>query len=345
MISLVVINYRSADLAIEAVRSARAATASPLQTIIVDNSCDEREAGRLRGHSDHLIVSDRNRGYGGAANDARRMCEGDVLIIANPDVIFGAAAIDKLAAELKGGVAAAGPALYWDDAFSWLLPPSDLVTTREKFDEAIASRSMVWARARDRRRTRRRIHFWSLRETTPMRAISGAVMAFRTADFDEAGGFDERFPLYFEENDLLRRLSARGKGIVYVPAAQCRHVYNQSAGSERARAAELYAYSEAAYLEKWSGKSIAKVLKAVERPARAAAARRADGPIDVPFENVIVEATPLGSFATAAGHRPVGRTVDIPAEVWEAYRSDVLYVRVVEATTGRPLANYVRYRS
>ena len=41
--------------------------------------------------------------------------------------------------------------------------------------------------------------------------LSGAVLAVRAADLDRAGGFDERFPLYFEETDFLRRI-AEGPG-------------------------------------------------------------------------------------------------------------------------------------
>jgi GT2 family glycosyltransferase len=345
MISLIVVNYRSASLAAAAIRSARATTARDMQVIVVDNSSDPSEAALLRDHADELIISDRNRGYGGAVNDARPRCKGSTLIVANADVVFGAGAIDSLVDAMTGDVAAAGPALYWDDAFSWLLPPSELVTTAEKLDEAIASRSGPWALWRNRARARARIRFWSLTDVTPIPAISGAVMAIRASDFDAVKGFDERFPLYFEETDLLRRLARLRRRIVYVPQSRCRHIYNQSAGSDRERAARLYARSEAEYLEKWSGRTAARLIKALERPTRPVPSPPAEGPIEIPEGDTIVEASPLASFWTAAGHVPTGSRVDVPAEVWEAYRSDVLYLRVLDRLTGRVLANYARYRS
>ena len=116
-------------------------------------------------------------------------------------------------------------------------------------DRAIASRWRAWADRRDRRRFRARLAFWELERTTRVRAISGAVMAIRASAFDDAGGFDERFRLYFEENDFFRRVPGE---IAYVPAARCRHLYNQSAAGS-AEAAALYARSEAAYLRKWGG--------------------------------------------------------------------------------------------
>ena len=58
MLSLLVVNYRSAALAIDAIRSARAATTDELQVVVVDNSCDAAEADALRPHADVLLVSD-----------------------------------------------------------------------------------------------------------------------------------------------------------------------------------------------------------------------------------------------------------------------------------------------
>jgi N-acetylglucosaminyl-diphospho-decaprenol L-rhamnosyltransferase len=219
MISLLVVNYRAAALAAEAIRTARMSTSEQLQVVVVDNSCDEAEAAALQGVADMLVVSDTNRGYAGAINLGRPKCEGATIVVANPDVTFAAGAIDYLHAALGGRTAVAGPALFWDDAHEWHLPPADRSTSLEKLDEVLASRSRAWFEQRDRRRFRRRVAFWSLSETTHVETLSGAVMAIRAADFDDLGGFDERFRLYFEETDFLRRSIAHHRRVAYVPAA------------------------------------------------------------------------------------------------------------------------------
>jgi GT2 family glycosyltransferase len=114
MISLLVVNYRSSALAVEAIRSARMATLQPLQVVVVDNSCDEREDAALRPHCDVLVVSPVNRGYAGAINDGRRRCDGEVIVVSNPDVKYGERSIDTLAGALDSRTTIAGPALYWD---------------------------------------------------------------------------------------------------------------------------------------------------------------------------------------------------------------------------------------
>ena len=346
MITLVVVNYRSARLAADAVRSARATTAAPLHIVIVDNSCDAAEADALRSLADFLLVAPNNLGYAGAINAARPHCRGDIAILANPDVVFFDGAIDRLTSTLADpGVAVAGPALYWDDAGQWILPPSDLQTLWGKIDEVLASRLAWWRAQRSRRRLRRRLAFWALDQPKRVPAISGAVMAIRLRDFDAVGGFDERFALYFEETDFLRRIAKKGRGVVYVPAARCRHLYNQSAGADAARAAALYAASEAAFFSKWYGEGIYRALTALERISSQPEYPRCSEPLVLPAGGLLVEASPHHSFDQAAGSFPAANRVLLPPDVANAYRGDALYLRAVDPATARVVLACVRYRT
>jgi GT2 family glycosyltransferase len=325
-ISLLVINYRSSALAADAIATARAASSRPLQTIVVDNSVDAAEADALRGIADTLIVSSRNVGYGAGINAGRRVCDGEVIVVSNPDVRFSEKSVDRL---VDADAAVAGPALFWDDAHRWMLPPAELHTKWAVISRAAASRSRTWARRRGRKRFLDRVAFWSLDRTVAVEALSGAVMAIRASAFDAAGGFDERFPLYFEENDFLRRV--RG-GIVYVPSASCRHLYNQSAAGSP-EAASLYARSEMLYLRKWGG-AFAKRFEARLQPAAADGGDSGDS---------VLEASPLPTFETAAGR--FGDDVsDISEDIWSTYRGDVLYLRAVDRQSGRVLRSWTKAR-
>jgi len=334
-ISLLVINFHSASLAADAIRTARAASSGPLQTVVVDNSDDPAEVEALRAIADVVIAAPRNLGYAGGINAGRRSCDGEVIVVSNPDVRFGDAAIDRLA---DVGAAVAGPALFWDEAHRWMLPPADLQTRSEVIDRVIASRSRTWAGRRDRRRFAARVAFWSLDKPTRVRALSGAVMAVRAGALEAAGGFDERFALYFEENDFLRRV--RGD-VVYVPAARCRHLYNQSAAGS-SEAAALYAQSELRYLRKWGG-HFAKRFEQ-HRPDFSAKSRMGESVLPFDRDGVVIEASPLASFETAAGHFG-NDVVDVPDEIWSTYRGEVLYLRAVDRRSGRVLHSWAKARS
>jgi N-acetylglucosaminyl-diphospho-decaprenol L-rhamnosyltransferase len=337
MISLLVVNYRSAAFAAEAIRTARASTSSPLQVVVVDNSCDDAEARALEGHADRLIISSTNRGYAGAINDGRKVCEGESIVVTNPDVTFAPHAIDELHDALRGA-AVAGPALFWDDAHTWMLPPGDASTAPQKLDEVLASRSRAWFEQRDRRRFLQRVAFWSLTETTRTDMLSGAVLAIRTKDFDELEGFDERFPLYFEETDFLRRVRAARRHIAYVPRARCRHLYNQSASQVASEAAAHFAKSEMRYLEKWNGPFVARTLKKLERPMRGYDATQGDA-IDLDRDDLVIEASPHPAFSTAAGHFPLQRRITLPPEVRHSIKAD-FWIRAVVRATGEVIATY-----
>jgi N-acetylglucosaminyl-diphospho-decaprenol L-rhamnosyltransferase len=337
MISLLVVNYRSAALAAEAIRTARAASSEPLQVVVVDNS---READALRPHADVVIASSTNRGYAGGINDGRPACKGEVIVACNPDVTFAAGAIDELAAELARGAAVAGPALFWDEAHTWLLPPADLHTGRDKLDEVLAGRSAKWAAQRDRRRFRRRLAFWAATSTRDVDALSGAVLAIRTDAFDVLGGFDERFALYFEETDFLRRAGEQRMRIAYVPFARCRHLYNQSAGQVAEEAAARYAESELRYLEKWNGPFAARLLKKLERPFSPPRGEKVpEGRMRGSF---ILEASPLPNFDTAAGRISSEPDLTLPQDVRSAWRGGPLYLRAL--TTGGDVVATVEWR-
>jgi N-acetylglucosaminyl-diphospho-decaprenol L-rhamnosyltransferase len=338
MISLLIVNYRSAALAAEAIRTARASTSEPLQIVVVDNSCDRAEADALRDQADALIVADTNRGYAGGINLGRHACDGETIVVSNPDITFAPAALDHLHGALTRA-AVAGPTFFWDEAHEWMLPPGDLNSGPEKLDEVLASRSHVWREQRDRRRFLRRVAFWSQQSTMQVRMLSGAVMAIRAADFDRVGGFDERFPLYFEESDFLRRIAALRQRITYVPAARCRHLFNQSAAQVAGEAAARYAQSEMRYLEKWNGPFVARTLKKLERPLPPFAAKPTRLPVVIDRDDVVIEASPLATFSTAAGHFPRGRTIDVPREILQSLQGD-LYLRVVVRETGEVLETY-----
>jgi GT2 family glycosyltransferase len=54
--------------------------------------------------------------------------------------------------------------------------------------------------------------------------VMGACMLVRRTAFDEVGPFDERYFLFSEEVDWMRRAADRGWSVVFTPDARCVHV-------------------------------------------------------------------------------------------------------------------------
>lgn len=55
--------------------------------------------------------------------------------------------------------------------------------------------------------------------------ITGAVLLLRKKALDQVGLFDERFFLYFEDEDLCARMWRKGWEVVYIPQAKAYHVH------------------------------------------------------------------------------------------------------------------------
>lgn len=336
--SLLIVNYRSAALTADAIESAVETSTAPLHVVVVDNSCDPREAERLAGLPiDELMIASSNSGYAGGINLGVERCRGEYVLISNPDVQFRPDAIDRLIASVRAGAAMAGPKFVWDDDGRWILPPASAPTLRDKLGEIAAHYSSRHARNRSDHLLKERLRFWMLQETAATSAISGAVMCMRTVDVRRFGGFDESFRLYFEEIDFMRRLQRSGRRIEYVPKAECRHLYNQSAGLVDHSPANFHE-SELRYFEKWSGMMAVRLMGL----ARRSPAESFDGEpipdgnviaLELPPDQVVVEASPLPSFDSAAGHFPTASRIVMPSEILSSYRHENLYLRVVRRDT------------
>jgi len=58
--------------------------------------------------------------------------------------------------------------------------------------------------------------------------VSGAALTISRKTFEQVGGMDEGFFLFFEELDLCRRVKAKGMKVVYLPEAKVKHLWGAS---------------------------------------------------------------------------------------------------------------------
>ncbi len=238
-VSAVIVAYRSA----EHLPALLASLEDVDEAVVVDHSEDPAEAATLeRLRIDRLVVQ-ANRGYGAGLNRGVRESVGDQLLLLNPDVVLLPGATRALLAALDDpGVAAAGPRLQWDPAGRWLLPHSPPLTWQDELRAALAPRSAT------RAYLAHELRLWTAAEPVATPVIGGAAMAVTRDTFVASGGFDERFFLFYEENDWCRRLTATGKRILVAPGARVVHPYGRSIG---AAAAEHFTRSEALYRRLW----------------------------------------------------------------------------------------------
>lgn len=220
---IITVAYRSAAVIARMLDSVPLATSSPTELIVVDNSAtDDGLAAVLEGREGvRLLRAPDNPGYGAAVNRARALLTSDVdwLVVANPDVTIAPGAIDDLVAAGRRlpRAGALGP-LIRDEAGVPYPSARNLPSLRTGIGHSLFVR--LWpgnpwsARYRNDRSIVERSTGW----------LSGAFLLLSREAFDEVGGFDESYFMYFEDVDLGLRLQRAGWTNYYIPSAEVTHV-------------------------------------------------------------------------------------------------------------------------
>ena len=235
-VAVVVVNYRTPEMALACVTAlAVERRAMPdLRVVVVDGGSGDGSAERLReGLAAHdwveLIACDFNGGFGWANNQGMlHLLQGvdppDFIHLINPDAVIAPGAVAALRDELRAHpeCAAAGSQLLNHDgskAGSAFRFPS---VAREFFRGAQMNRVG---------------HALGLSEgimrpdtSAPVDWVTGASVMLRAEALRQVGLFDTGFFLYFEEVELMHRLTRAGWQVRFVPGSRVAHIGGAATG-------------------------------------------------------------------------------------------------------------------
>ncbi len=215
---------------------------------VVDNASTDGGLEEIRGRwpETQVIELDRNLGFAAGNNVGIRATQGDLLLLLNSDTIAKPGAVDVLAARLLSDptIGAVGPRLVDDDgraelSFGAMISP--FAEMRQKAVGALYGAGIgpvvSWV---NRITGREQDVDW----------VSGACLMVRRTDAEAVGLLDERFFLYTEDVDFCAQLRARGRRIVFTPAAEVVHRRGRSRASAPAAMNVAYRRSQLAFYEK-----------------------------------------------------------------------------------------------
>ena len=80
--------------------------------------------------------------------------------------------------------------------------------------------------------------------------LTGCFQLYRTEDFVNIGGFDERYFLYMEDVDICRKIDEIGKKKLYYPSVQITHILKKES-SKNIRLFFTHLNSSIKYFKKW----------------------------------------------------------------------------------------------
>ena len=227
----VIVNYRSADDTLLAVRSIEASRRSVSPLVVVDNEGDGSCARALAaGHAGATVtVARANLGFSGGSNAGiREALAGGarLVLLLNSDAVVAPDTLERLEAALAAdpGAGIAAPLIVSR------AEPSQVASAGIAFSE-------VSGRMRQEGVGRSAAE---LAAGPPLRvgAVSGCAMLVRREVFEQAGFFDERYFFSFEDIEFCRRAARAGWASLLVPGALVLHEGHRSIG--RGSAVRLY---------------------------------------------------------------------------------------------------------
>lgn len=248
---IVTVTHNTGNVLRDFLRSARTATAEPAEIVVVDNaSADttvEREASEEFGAN--FVSLTENLGYGGGIEEGFRRGSSDAefLVIANPDVVFEPSSVDELVRVLRERPAAgsAGPRILNSDGTVYPSARS-LPSLRTGVGHAIFGR--IWPGNPWTRRYRG-VDYDS-DAVRPVGWLSGACLVVRREAYEQIGGFDTSYFMYFEDVDFGARLSKAAWANLYSPTASVLHTGAHSTSTASRRMEAVHHESAYRYLSR-----------------------------------------------------------------------------------------------
>lgn len=219
------------------------------EVLVVDNASSDKTADIVAGwHNVRLLRNDRNLGYARANNQGIAATTGDYVLLLNPDTRLELGTIDKLTdcLDSRPDLAAVAPRLVNDDG-----------STQDSIRSFPTPSRVLWevtglARLLPRRRALNR---WFLRgfdyehDAVVDQPMASCLLVRRTV-LAQLGGFDEAFPIFYNDVDLSRRMLDAGHKTLYLGSVRVFHKRGASTGKARARMIRESHRSLFAYLRK-----------------------------------------------------------------------------------------------
>jgi N-acetylglucosaminyl-diphospho-decaprenol L-rhamnosyltransferase len=252
-VTAVVVAHNSARHLQELADALASGSTVPERMLVVDNASTDDTVARARQAGFEVYENETNDGFGAACNIALGMTTSEFVLICNPDIRPTYDALEQMLAALAQAPRAAvvGPVFnrrlrvrrfsrISGNLFSFLPPPAQRPLKRFDCEVPVG---------RDD-------------GNVVVDYVVGACMLCRAEALREVGGFDESFFLYSEEEDLCRRLRARGWLTLFVASVTVMHGRRASSdGVDRAVMAPFRFHSLYWYYRKHHSRPYAELAR------------------------------------------------------------------------------------
>ena len=201
--SIIIVNYNTCKLTLECVESIRKFSSDFTYEIIVVDNASSDESSKILSKTENVryIQSDRNLGFGSANNMGAKSAKGQYLFLLNSDTILLENSIKKMldfyiANQKELNIGALGCILI-DEGNNFINSGGFFPKAKNYINSYLG-------------KTIKELEISTKKESQEIDFVTGADLMISKDIYEEIGGFDENFFLYYEETDLQKRLANLG---------------------------------------------------------------------------------------------------------------------------------------
>ncbi|MBU6454218.1 MAG: glycosyltransferase family 2 protein [Cyanobacteria bacterium REEB67] len=229
-VSVIIVNWKTPQLLANCLDSMTGdACFAAMETIVVDNNSQDESVSMLKEKYPQvrLIENSDNKGFSKAVNQAIPLCNGEYILLLNPDAKVVGNAISTLAAFLDANdtVGACGPKVLNPDGTLQL-------ACRRAFPDLAASlyRITYLSRLFPKNPTfsKYNMTYADPDQLLEVDALSGSCMMIRRSVVDRIGLLDEDIFMFGEDIDWCWRVKEAGMKVMYVPESVVYHIHGAS---------------------------------------------------------------------------------------------------------------------
>lgn len=225
-LSVVIVNYNAGSVLKKCVQSLYQYHGVSADIIVIDNNSSDGSIQSLLLVYPQIkcVINKKNRGFSKACNQGAALSNSQYIAFVNPDCFFNQPVLAYLVNQLfeKPDFAIASCCIRNPDGTEQLgsrryLPTFfKVIGTYTRLDKIpLLKKIFTGVNAIDQPLPR----LWCCVE-----AVSGAFFVINRAVFDSIDGFDEGYPLHFEDLDLFERVKLAGYSIGFEPSLSvCHH--------------------------------------------------------------------------------------------------------------------------
>lgn len=245
VVSFIIVNYNTYELTVDCVESITQQREAPAyEIIIVDNASPDKSgpklARALRGKAT-VIQAERNLGFGAANNLGATNAHGRYLFLVNSDTVLPPNCLWEMV-----------EAADRHPEFGLLAPRVLLPGRKKETQPASFGRRATIGRLLTRRIDLPARYLDGFNEIAPCDWVTGAAMLIPAEIYDLVGGFDSRFFMYYEDQDLCASIKQVGWQIGVVTDTTIIHLGGRSSKLNRDRY-RLYDQSQRRFILKRQG--------------------------------------------------------------------------------------------